>query len=244
MINSRNDIVFEAINRCMRELYKYSQPKVTWKSFKNQCRKYSKKYLEWNRFNQAFYNKEKNSENWNIELNKHRNWENKSIKECIGPRPYEFYYLSKDKMKQICSHYEYIYRLCNKQELTDTISILKHYCKDPIVDTYIERKDEFPGHKGYKHPDNLNLEIQRIIVESGIDCNESNLADKIVSKFFEFLDMADNFYNWNSESSTFNMNIYLGASPSSNKEAVIQNWKIYRNQDIEINDITEEDDDF
>jgi hypothetical protein len=31
------------------------------------------------------------------------------------------------------------------------------------------------------------------------------------------------------------MSIYLGASPSSNMQTVIDNWKKYRNTDIEIN---------
>ena len=35
---------------------------------------------------------------------------------------------------------------------------------------------------------------------------------------------------------SFNTNVYLGASPNSNKEAVIENWKKYRNKDIEIDE--------
>jgi len=50
-----------------------------------------------------------------------------------------------------------------------------------------------------------------------------------------FLIWQENFFNWNSELNYFSTSIYLGASPNSNKEAVIENWKKYRNQDIEIN---------
>ena len=32
------------------------------------------------------------------------------------------------------------------------------------------------------------------------------------------------------------MSVYLGPSPNSNKEAVIENWKKYRNKDIEIDE--------
>ena len=32
------------------------------------------------------------------------------------------------------------------------------------------------------------------------------------------------------------MNVYLGASPNSNKEKVIENWKVYRNKDISIDE--------
>ena len=35
---------------------------------------------------------------------------------------------------------------------------------------------------------------------------------------------------------SFNVSVYLGASPNSNKKAVIENWKKYRNQDIEIDE--------
>ena len=55
-------------------------------------------------------------------------------------------------------------------------------------------------------------------------------------KFFEFLDMAGNFYNWNRNLNTFNMSVYLGPSPNCNKDGVIENWKKYRGVDIEIDE--------
>ena len=48
--------------------------------------------------------------------------------------------------------------------------------------------------------------------------------------------MAGNFYNWNRDLNAFNTTVYLGASPCSNKEAVIKNWKEFKNKDIEINE--------
>ena len=54
--------------------------------------------------------------------------------------------------------------------------------------------------------------------------------------------MAGKFYNWNRDVSTFNINVYLGASPCSNKQTVIDNWKIYRNQDIGIDESKYKDD--
>ena len=63
-----------------------------------------------------------------------------------------------------------------------------------------------------------------------------NLANKLQDKFFEFLDMAGNFYNWNGDLNSFNTSVYLGVSPNSNKKAVIENWKKYRNIDIEIDE--------
>jgi len=48
--------------------------------------------------------------------------------------------------------------------------------------------------------------------------------------------MAGNFYNWSRDLNSFNMTVYLGPSPNSNKEAVIENWKKYRMQEIEIDE--------
>ena len=53
---------------------------------------------------------------------------------------------------------------------------------------------------------------------------------------FRFLDMAGNFYVWNYELNSFNTEVYLGCSPSSNKEKVIENWKLYRGKDILIDE--------
>lgn len=48
--------------------------------------------------------------------------------------------------------------------------------------------------------------------------------------------MAGEFYNWNRDLNAFNTTVYLGPSPNSNKQDVIENWKKYRNKDIIIDD--------
>ena len=196
---TRNEVIGQAVDQCMKELYSYAVPKVSWEDF--------------------------------IE-------ENKAYK-AGEPRPYEFYYLPKDIMKDICDSYIYVYQLDSQQELLNTISILKDYCRNPIVDKYInEYTDEYgdwhPGHRDYDHPDNLEKELYNLIPDSGF--TKSEIVKSVQDKFFEFLDMAGNFYNWNRDLNTFSMNVYLGASPNSNKEAVIENWKKYRNIDIEIDE--------
>jgi hypothetical protein len=62
------------------------------------------------------------------------------------------------------------------------------------------------------------------------------VAQELQKTFFEFLDMAGNFFKWNGYLEAFNYTIYLGASPYTNKQEVIDNWKKYRNQIIEINE--------
>lgn len=238
---SRSDVLSQAIDQCMKELYSLVTPKVSWEEFKEENKIYSKKYEAWERF-RYLYKKENLTKKEIQELSYFPgHWADSSITECIGLKPYEFYYLPKDIMKDICDFYIYAYNIDSQQELLNTISTLKHYCKEPIVDKYIDDwTDEnglhHPGYRSYDYPDNLQTELQKIIVKENPESDEQKLASDCISKFFEFLDMAGNFYNWNRDLNTFNMNVYLGPSPNSNKEAVIKNWKEYRNQDIEINE--------
>ena len=203
---TRNELLGEAVDRCMEELYQYARPKVTWKDFIQQNKEYSKKYKEW----EADRSKE-------------------SRIDSIGPAPYEFYYLPKDILKDIVDNYVRVYKMDEQQNLLDIIETLKNYCKEPIVDKYIEGKDGFPGHRGYDHPDNLEKELEKIL-------HNTSTTRLIQDKFFEFLDMAGNFFNWNRELNAFYQSIYLGCSPHSNKETVISNWKKYRGEDIEIDE--------
>ena len=235
MIN-RDDVLSQACDECMKELYSFAQPSIKWEDFVKACEIYTKCYKEWNTYNRAYYNREENPERWEKlrKLYKKLDWENKSINECIGPRPYEFYYLPKEIMKDICESYIHAYKIDQQQELLDTIGILKNYCKEPIVDKWIERNGDEPGYRGYDHPDNLEKQLIDLIPDSGFD--KSDIAESVQNKFFEFLDMAGNFYNWNRDLNAFNTTVYLGPSPNSNKEAVIKNWKKYKGKDIEIDE--------
>lgn len=222
MIN-RDDVLSKAVDDCLKELYTLVVPKVTWEEFKEECKIYSEKYKKW-----------ESERKTNPELDK------KSKTECIGPAPYEFYFLPREIMKDICDSYVHAYKIDNQQELLDTIETLKNYCKEPIVDKYIDDwTDEtgfhHPGYRSYDHPNNLEKEITKILTKYD-DSMDSEQGEEIVNKFFEFLDMAGNFFNWNRDLNSFNMSVYMGPSPHTNKEAVIKNWKEYRNQDIEINE--------
>ena len=210
-MKTRDDVLSQAAEDCLKDFYNYAFPKVTWEDFLKENQEYTKKYNEWEKL------------------------ENRPpIKEFCGPRPYEFYYLPSDILKDIVLYYVHAYKIDAQQELLDTIKILKDYCKKPIVDKYIEGENGFPGHRGYEHPNNLEKELIEICDQHSHE--PVNMAKEIQNKFFEFLDMAGNFFNWNRDLSSFNMTVYLGPSPNSNKQAVIDNWKEYRNQDIEIDE--------
>jgi len=216
---TRNEVLYKACDECIKELYSLAQPVVTWEDFLKENKEYFQKEDEW--------------KTWKKE-GSHPEWEGKSITECIGPKPFEFYYLPENILNEICDNYIYAYKIDNQQELLNTIDILKNYCKEPIVDKWIERNGNEPGYRGYDRPDNLEKELTNLIPDSGFD--KSVTVESVQNKFFEFLDMAGKFYNWNRELNLFKTSIYLGASPSANKQKVIDNWKIYRNQDIEIDE--------
>ena len=230
---TRNEILSEAVDKCIKELYSFVFPSVSWDDFVKECKEYSKKYKIWEDFRKASIHRKENPEIWNQYKSTFKDWENKFIEECIGPKPSEFYYLPKEIMKDICDCYISAYRMDSQQELLNTIEILKNYCKEPIVDKYIEKEGE-PRYRVYEHPNNLEKEL-RIILEQ-VDPSFVEISEQLQNKFFEFLDMAGNFYNWNRDLNSFNASVYLGASPSSNKEMVIENWKKYRNKDIEIDE--------
>lgn len=217
---TRHDVLADAINKCIRELYSLAQPEVNYDDFIEENKIYLEKEKE-------YYSLPKDNR--------------PSYYEYMGPKPYEFYYLPREIFKEIADSYVEAYKFDDKQELLDTIEVLKNYCKEPIVDKWIEGNDDEPGHRGYEHPDNLEKELDRMIRPYttnifGVDFQ---------NKFFEFLDMAGDFYNWSGYLNTFNTHIYLGGTPSSNKESVIENWKKYRNIDIKIDEskYNEEDDD-
>ena len=234
---TRNSVLSDAIDKCMKELYSLAVPSITWENFIKENEEYIRKEQEYDCYRKAFKSRESDPRTWE-EWNVIRpDWKDKSIHECIGPRPYEFYYLPKDILKDIFDNYVHAYKIDTQKELLDTINILKDYCKSPIVDKYIDDYTDknglyHTGYRGYDHPDNLVKEVTKILTKYD-DSMDSEQGEEIVNKFFEFLDMAGKFYNWNRDLNTFSMNVYLGASPNSNKEAVIRNWKEYRGKDIE-----------
>jgi hypothetical protein len=227
---SRKDIISKAIKECLQELYKYVQPHIEWDEFIKENKIYSNKYKAWERYYHLSKQETLSEEELKEFSTYPGEWKNKSKEECIGPEPYKFYYLPRDVFKEVVDGFIYAYDLDHHQQLLDTIHILKNYCEDPIVDKYIEREGD--------HPDNLVTEIESLLK---MYCGDSEadfygVAQELQKTFFEFLDMAGNFFNWSGDLNTFNWNVYLGASPYSNKQGVIDNWKKYRNQTIEIDE--------
>lgn len=218
-MKSRRDVLVNAIDECLKEVYTLVQPSVEWDDFLKQ--------------NKEFLEKEK-------EYYKIPKKDRPKYLDYMGPKPCEFYYLPEKVFKEVADSYIYAYDLDKHQGLLDTIKILKDYCNKPIVDKYIEGElhedgTRGPGHRGYDHPDNLIEEVRKILIKYD-DHMDSEISEEVVNKFFEFLNMAGEFFNWNGELNSFYTNVHLGPSPNSYKEAVIDNWKQYRNKEIEIDD--------
>lgn len=214
---TRNEVLTQACEQCLKELYSKAQPSITWEEFEEENKIYIKKYREWQRAER---------EGNHIDLTKY-----------CGPRPYEFYYLPKDIFKDICDSYVDAYRIDSQKNLLDIIEVLKNYCNNPIIDIY-EKDEDGIGHRSYMHPDNLEKELYQVLKEyfGDSETDPNAVAKELQNKFFEFLNMTGDFYNWNYDLNSFNTTVYLGASPCSNKETVINNWKQYRNKDITIDD--------
>lgn len=205
---SRNDVIADAVDKCMKDLYSLAQPSITWEDFVKENKEYLAKKEKWEAI------------------------ENPTLSEFeyCGPKPFEFYYLPKKVLKEVCDDYINAYKLNDQQELLDIIETIKGYCLDPISETW----DEEFG-RSFKHDDNLDKEIKTIISKR-IEPAFEGVAPEIRDKFFEFLDRIGKFFSWHQDLNSFSSSIYLGASPNSNKEAVIENWKKYRNKEIEIDE--------
>ena len=220
---TRRDVIADAADKCMKELYSLAQPAITWEDFIKENKEFIKREEE-------YYKLPK---------------ENRiSYKEFMGPKPYEFYYLPKEVLKEIVDNYIYAYEIDEHQNLLDTIDLLKKYCDDPIEEFYHPGEGENPGYRDYRHPDNLAT----CLISELKEYTSSDISEEIICKakdlFFKFLDMAGKFYNSHWWLNSFNTTVYLGASPNSNKEAVIENWKKYRNKDIEIDESKYNEEDY
>lgn len=220
---TRRDVIADAADKCMKELYSLAQPAITWEDFIKENKEFIKREEE-------YYKLPK---------------ENRiSYKEFMGPKPYEFYYLPKEVLKEIVDNYIYAYEIDEHQNLLDTIDLLKKYCDDPIEEFYHPGEGENPGYRDYRHPDNLST----CLISELKEYANSDISEEIIYKakdlFFKFLDMAGKFYNSHWWLNSFNTTVYLGASPNSNKEAVIENWKKYRNKDIEIDESKYNEEDY
>ena len=139
-------------------------------------------------------------------------------KESDNDKFYTRYYLSSDNIKYIVETYIKAYHI--GRDWKDNIDLLLNYItsKDSVKDKYIPGKDGFPGHRGYEPI----IPLQDITEDS--------------EKVIDLINTCKDFYSRDFELEGFNMAIYLGASPYSNKEKVEEYWRTHGRPDFTIKD--------
>lgn len=145
------------------------------------------------------------------------------IKENNNDKFFDRYYLSSGNLKYIVENYIRAYHIGNNWK--DNIDLLLNYItsKDSVKDTYISGKDESPGHRGYESI----TPLQYI----------TNDYEKVIS----LINTCKKFYSRDPELEKFNFAVYLGASPSSNKEKVREYWINHGRPDFTIKEFNIED---
>ena len=119
---------------------------------------------------------------------------------------YKRHYISDANLKYIIKCYKEAYKIGS--DFQEYINLLIKYITDSksVKDVYIPGNDERPGYRSYESIKTL----QEITKDS----------DKVL----ELIDTCKRFYNIDVENNQFSWAIYLGCSPSSNKEEVEKYW--------------------
>lgn len=170
----RDDVIGDAVNKCLDLMYRASYPSITLKEYQEQHEKMPKEERQEAQLYHAHYLPMKAYE---------------AIKEDIADA-YDF-----------------------KSPLPDIIEVLKGYFREPIVDKWIEDKNGEPGHRGYERPEPMDEETYQ--------------------KAVKFLDMANDFFNWNRALTAFYFNV-SNYSPCSNRETVEKWWHEHGNPDFKL----------
>ena len=151
---------------------------------------------------------------------------------------YERYYLSYEEFIYIRDKYIKAYGL--QATWKSNIEVLEDYLiNGGAKDKYIEsRTDEngnyHPGYRGYEKVAPIAEQIKRILEsEIGEDAVTNKICNKITETVLNTITNCKEFYRFDREESDFNYSVALGASPTSNKETVIEYWKS-QGKDIEI----------
>lgn len=199
---NRNQILCQAVDECMREMYLKSQPSAD--------------------FDQLV----QDIKDGKIDKNE---------------RIYERYYLSQDEFKYILNKYKEAYRI--NKEWVPNIEVLEDYLKlGGNKDKYIPEKideDGFkhPGYRGYEKVPSLIEQFKSYLADKYSDKEvASKYAKELANIVLTTISDCKDYYKFDREEDDFNYSIYLGSSPTSNKESVKKWWKENKGIDIEIED--------
>lgn len=139
----------------------------------------------------------------------------KSGKIDKNDKVYERHYLSSDEINYIVNKYIELYAIDN--QWIEHADLVFNYLKNGGIKVIIEKDT-----KEYVNQDPLNDVIKQILINH--DVLDSELLEDLVDSVFNIIRNCKSFYRLDKELQSFKQIIYLGASPCSNKESVIQYW--------------------
>lgn len=162
---------------------------------------------------------------------------------------YKRHYLSHDELKYIVNKYEEAYNI--KSEFHDDCDILIRDMEnkapvDKYIDDYVdEYGNHHPGYRGYEErppmKDRIKNKLDELIDKGKLSSisfeDKEDVSGVLAEMFKEFILERRNFYRFDGDRSSFEVSVYLGASPTSNKNDVIEYWK---NKGVDVN-ITDRD---
>lgn len=156
-----------------------------------------------------------------------------TITDKTRPYIYERHYLSEEESNYIIEKYRDAYRISNDWASNLDI-LLKDLREGCSVNKYVPAKVDpetgfkTPGYRDYEHRDSLEERLKDIL-------GDEDAAKKAAVEVFDYIENRQGYYRFDRELQQFNNTIYLGCSPTTNKETVKEYWKS-QGQDIEIVD--------
>lgn len=153
---------------------------------------------------------------------------------------YERHYISEEELDYIVNKYIDAYGM-REHWKSDVETIEDYLINGGSKNTYInEFTDDngkyYPGYRSYEDVAPLKTQILDSMKE--FDCSDTaaEVAENIYNKVMETIKSCKDFYKFDNEAESFRTAIYLGATPTQDKEIVKKWWKDNYNADIEIED--------
>lgn len=156
-------------------------------------------------------------------------------------RVYEQHYLSSEEYQYIVDKYVESYGM--RAHWKSDIEVLEEYLsKGGSKDKYIPNKYDDkgnliePNYRGYEKVPPLFEHIKEIICDNynGNVKTAEDVSQKVTDKVMELIATCKDFYRFDREETSFKISCALGASPTSNPEAVKKYWKEKTGEDIQI----------
>ena len=157
---------------------------------------------------------------------------NKELFESPEDPIYNRHYLSQEEFEYIKNKYSDAYRF--KPHWKKDIEVLEEYLekggnKDKYIpETMEEDGSTHPGYRSYEKVKPIRSQIQDLI-------QDEDLANKVADLVFNTIKECKDYYKFDQTQEIFDFHICLGASPTSNKDAVKQYWES-QGKSIEIED--------